>query len=114
MQARGNGPSYTAQGSNYVRSILTYGPLSNLLAKSYGWQNVKQTSYDQGFHTYTIEWTENFIKSYVDSRLTAMLALKVCLPILSFSLSPLSLFLSLSIPARILRFGLCSEFEWWR
>lgn len=79
MQARGNGPSYTAQGSNYVRSILTYGPLSNLLAKSYGWQDVKQTSYDQGFHTYTIEWTENFIKSYVDSRLTAMLALKVCL-----------------------------------
>lgn len=73
LEARGNGPSYPAQGSNYVRSSVNYGPLPALYRQIFGWQSTKQTSFDKGFHTYTLEWTERFIRMYVDKRTTAML-----------------------------------------
>ena len=37
LESRGNSPSYPAQGSNYVRSTLNYGPLPNVLNQIYGW-----------------------------------------------------------------------------
>ncbi len=37
LEARGNGPSYSAQGSNFVRSSLNYGPLPTVLNQIYGW-----------------------------------------------------------------------------
>ena len=77
MEARGNGPSYPAQGTNFVRATLSYGPLPSLLERIYGWQSQKRTAYDTGFHTYTLEWTGSFIKAYVDSRLRATLDLKI-------------------------------------
>lgn len=73
VEARGNGPSYPAQGSNYVRSSLNFGPLPSLYRSLLGWHSTKQTSYDKGFHTYTLEWTDRFIRMYVDKRTTAML-----------------------------------------
>lgn len=77
MEARGNGPSYPAQGFNFVRSTLTWGPLPAVAARLFGWQSLKRSSYAQTFHTYTLEWTENFIKIYVDSRLKNMVLLQV-------------------------------------
>lgn len=77
MEARGNGPSYPAQGDNFVRSSLAWGPLPGLIARAYGWQSQKRTTYAAGFHTYTLEWTEDFMKVYVDSRLKAMLDLSI-------------------------------------
>jgi len=77
MEARGNAPSYPGQGINFVRSSLNWGPLSNVVARLFGWQSLKRTNYAQGFHTYTLEWTENFIKIYVDSRLRNMVELRI-------------------------------------
>ena len=37
LESRGNDPSYPAQGSNYVRSTLNYGPLPNVVNQIYGW-----------------------------------------------------------------------------
>ena len=37
VEARGNKPTYPAQGSNYVRSSLNYGPLPTLVNQIYGW-----------------------------------------------------------------------------
>ena len=37
LEARGNGPTYPAQGSNFVRSSLNYGPLPTVLNQIYGW-----------------------------------------------------------------------------
>ena len=34
---------------------------------------LKRNTYAQSFHTYTLEWTENFIRASVDSRTHAML-----------------------------------------
>jgi hypothetical protein len=76
MEARGNGISYP-QGVNFVRSTLSYGPMASLVARLFGWQSKKQTTYADGFHDYTLEWTDSFIKAYVDSRLTAMLDFKI-------------------------------------
>jgi len=73
VEARGNGPTYPAQGSNFVRSSLNYGPLPTVFNKIYGWFSLKRSSFDQSFHTYTLEWDSDFIRLYTDSRLHAML-----------------------------------------
>ncbi|KAF4610231.1 hypothetical protein D9613_010576 [Agrocybe pediades] len=73
LEARGNGISYPSQGSNFVRSSLNYGPFSTLVENIFGWFSLKRTSFADGFHTYTMEWTEDFMRFSVDSKLHAML-----------------------------------------
>ncbi|KAK7018373.1 GH16 beta-1 3-glucan recognition protein [Favolaschia claudopus] len=79
MEARGNGPSYPKQGVNYVRSSLNWGPATflNAVAKTYGWWTQRRGRYDEGFHTYALEWSEGFMRMYVDSRLTHMYEIKL-------------------------------------
>ncbi|KAJ7122680.1 concanavalin A-like lectin/glucanase domain-containing protein [Mycena crocata] len=79
MEARGNGPSYPKQGVNYVRSALNWGPAPflNAVAKTYGWATERRARYDDDFHTYALEWNEEFIRMYVDSRLKHMFELKL-------------------------------------
>ncbi|KAK7452157.1 hypothetical protein VKT23_012263 [Stygiomarasmius scandens] len=79
MEARGNGPSYPKQGTDYVRGSLNWGPLSwlNAVSKTYGWWHLRRGSYDTDFHTYSLEWTEDFIRIYVDSRLHHMMDLRI-------------------------------------
>ncbi|KAJ4002310.1 GH16 beta-1,3-glucan recognition protein [Lentinula boryana] len=79
MEARGNGPSYPKQGTDYVRGSLNWGPLTwlNEVWRTYGWWQMKRGSFDKGFHTYSMEWTEKFIRLYVDSRLHHMLELNI-------------------------------------
>ena len=38
---------------------------------------VRRKTYADDFHTYALEWTEDFIRIYVDSRLTKMLDLRL-------------------------------------
>ncbi|KAF6752646.1 concanavalin A-like lectin/glucanase domain-containing protein [Ephemerocybe angulata] len=79
MEARGNGPKYATQGSNYVRGSLNWGPNGALNAayKTYGWWSMRRGSYDEAFHTYSLEWDEDFIRIYVDSRLHHLLDIRV-------------------------------------
>ncbi|KAJ6589374.1 concanavalin A-like lectin/glucanase domain-containing protein [Mycena capillaripes] len=79
MEARGNGPSYPKQGINYVRSSLNWGPATflNAVAKTYGWWTQRRGRYDDDFHTYALEWNEDFIRMYVDSRLTHMFEMRM-------------------------------------
>ncbi|RDX46454.1 concanavalin A-like lectin/glucanase [Lentinus brumalis] len=77
MEARGNGPEYPAQGVNFVRSSLNYGVLESLQTHILGWWSQKQSSYDKDFHTYALEWTPDWMRFYVDSRLQAMMNLKI-------------------------------------
>ncbi|EIM84966.1 glycoside hydrolase family 16 protein [Stereum hirsutum FP-91666 SS1] len=82
MEARGNGPSYPAQGTNYVRGSLNWGPVTwlNAVSKTFGWWTVRRASFDQGFHTYALEWTDKFLRIYVDNRLQHMLELSFNIP----------------------------------
>jgi beta-glucanase (GH16 family) len=82
MEARGNGPRYGRQGINYVRGSLNWGPSPalNAVAKTYGAWHVRRASYDQDFHDYVLEWTEKFMRIYVDSRLHYMLDMRLGQP----------------------------------
>ena len=60
-----------------MRSTLAWGPLPSLVARLYGWQARKRAPFAAGFHTYALEWTPDFVRAYVDSRLHAMLDLRV-------------------------------------
>jgi beta-glucanase (GH16 family) len=77
MEARGNAQSYAAQGVNFVRSSLNYGPLAGLQTHIVGWWQEKRFTYAEDFHTYSLEWTPDWMRLYVDTRLQAMLNLKM-------------------------------------
>ncbi|PPR00634.1 hypothetical protein CVT24_005480 [Panaeolus cyanescens] len=79
VEARGNTAAYKAQGNNFVRASLNYGPIASgpLLNQIFGWFGLKRTNYAAAFHTYTLEWTEDWIRIYVDSRLHKMLEVKL-------------------------------------
>jgi hypothetical protein len=82
MEARGNSPAYPAQcvqrptlpfrflkktifyrGINFVRGSLNWGPLTwlNAVWKTYGWWTMRRTTYADDFHTYALEWTQDFL-----------------------------------------------------
>lgn len=77
MEARGNGPEYPAQGVDFVRSSLNYGVFDTLQTHIFGWWSSKRSPYDQGFHTYSLEWTADWMRFYVDSRLQATINMKM-------------------------------------
>lgn len=77
MEARGNGLAYPAQGSNFVRSSLNYGPLITLQTHLFGWWTSKRQSFADDFHVYALEWTPDWMRFYVDSRLQAMMNVKI-------------------------------------
>lgn len=54
---------YFDRGSNYVRGSLNWGPLTwiNEVAKTYGWWTQRRQSYADGFHTYALEWSPDFL-----------------------------------------------------
>ncbi|KAJ7276016.1 hypothetical protein C8J57DRAFT_1312121, partial [Mycena rebaudengoi] len=41
----------------------------NAVANTYGWWPWRRGRLDDGFHMYVLEWNEQFIRAYVDSRL---------------------------------------------
>src|ERR1700733_611135 len=77
MEARGNDQSYAAQGINYVRSSLNYGPLPTLARILFGWLSTKRVAegFAADFHVYAMEWDSQFMRFYVDTRLRATMAL---------------------------------------
>ncbi|KAF8632762.1 hypothetical protein AX15_001700 [Amanita polypyramis BW_CC] len=63
VESRGNGIQYTARGSNYVQGSLNWGPTValNSVSKTYSWWTDRRKSFGSGFHTYALEWTEQFL-----------------------------------------------------
>ncbi|KZV78900.1 concanavalin A-like lectin/glucanase, partial [Exidia glandulosa HHB12029] len=63
IESRGNGPSYPAQGSDWLSSTLHWGPAPLLDGywRTTGWWNDKHLTFDEGFHTYTLEWDDKFL-----------------------------------------------------
>jgi beta-glucanase (GH16 family) len=82
VEARGNAISYPRQGSNVVRGSLNWGPLTwiNKVSLTYGWWSMRRASYGSEFHTYTLEWTDKFLRIYVDTRLHHMMDIRFNIP----------------------------------
>jgi len=62
-ESRGNGITYPAQGSNFVSSALHWGPMVNIDSwiKTWGWVEKRRESFSDSFHTYSLEWTPEFM-----------------------------------------------------
>ncbi|KAJ6492438.1 glycoside hydrolase family 16 protein [Mycena vitilis] len=78
VESRGNGIRYTNRGANYVQGALNWGPTPTLngVSKSYSWWTEKRTPFSDGFHTYTMEWTEGWLRISVDTRLHTLLDMR--------------------------------------
>ncbi|KAH8835948.1 ectomycorrhiza-upregulated GH16 glucan endo-1,3-beta-glucosidase precursor [Flagelloscypha sp. PMI_526] len=78
VESRGNSPRYTNRGSNYVQGSLNWGPSVeyNSVAKTYSWWSDKRHSFADDFHTYVLEWTETFMRIYVDTRVHTLLDIR--------------------------------------
>ncbi|KAF8914733.1 concanavalin A-like lectin/glucanase domain-containing protein [Mucidula mucida] len=78
VESRGNGLRYTARGSNFVQGTLNWGPSPALngAEKSFSWWTERRESFADGFHTYVLEWTDKFLRIYVDSRTRTLLSFK--------------------------------------
>ncbi|KAJ7149763.1 glycoside hydrolase family 16 protein [Mycena crocata] len=78
VESRGNGLGYTYRGANYVQGALNWGPSPSLngVSKSYSWWTEKRKLFSSGFHTYTMEWTSEWIRISVDTRLHTLLDIR--------------------------------------
>lgn len=71
MESRGNNHTYAQGGNNIASSTLHFGPDPS----NDGWwrNNVKRkalhTTYSAGYNTFGVEWSENYIFTYINTRL---------------------------------------------
>jgi beta-glucanase (GH16 family) len=75
MESRGNDASHPQGGNDIISSALHWGPDP---ANNAWWRtNVKHkalhTTFAETYHTFGLEWSENYIFTYVDSRLLTVL-----------------------------------------
>ncbi|TFK20537.1 concanavalin A-like lectin/glucanase [Coprinopsis marcescibilis] len=94
VESRGNNLRYTARGSNYVQGSLNWGPAPGLngVENTYSWWSNKRESFGDKFHTYALEWTPDFLRIYVDSRLQTLLDLRFDKPFFNRAKWPATVF----------------------
>ena len=70
-ESRGNSPDNYTDGRNSIISALHWGPSPETDAfwRSSGKHNIRRTDYSEAFHTYGLEWTEDYLFMYIDSQL---------------------------------------------
>lgn len=75
MESRGNGYWHKQGGNDIMSSALHWGPdwANNAWWKTNNKHRALHTTYSKGFHTFGLEWSENYLFTYVDSRLLQVL-----------------------------------------
>jgi Glycosyl hydrolases family 16 len=70
-ESRGNFGDGYPDGRDSLIGALHWGPVSEKDAfyKTSGKHNLRRTDYSEAFHTYGLEWSENYLFTYIDSRL---------------------------------------------
>jgi hypothetical protein len=76
-EVRGNDWNYPL-GRDGVTSTLHWGPSSQLNAywKTYGTKFLRRTDFSKGFHTFGLQWSEDYLFTYLDSRLKQVFYMK--------------------------------------
>lgn len=71
MEARGNNYSYSLGGNDVVSSALHWGPTSDYDAYhvTSDRKHALHSQFGDQFHTYGLEWTEQYLFTFVDTRL---------------------------------------------
>ena len=77
-ESKGNAPQTYPNGRNSISSTLHWGPSPGYDAfwRTTGKHNLKRSDYSNGFHTYGLEWTKDYLFMYIDSRLLQVFFLK--------------------------------------
>lgn len=75
MESKGNDPQSAAGGRDTFLSTLHWGPSSKSDAfwRTTSSRNIKRTDYSKAFHKFGIEWSENYLYTYIDSPLQQVL-----------------------------------------
>lgn len=78
INARGNPPGYGELGSDYMQSALHWGPnkLFDSYYLSWGIRRDKVSGYANGFRTYTMEWNDQYLMTYIDNKVQTALTVK--------------------------------------
>lgn len=70
--------SRTSHAERHPQSSSGSGGVTATLLKSlYGWVNTKRGNFADDFHVYAMEWTNDWMRFYMDNRLQAMINLKI-------------------------------------
>jgi beta-glucanase (GH16 family) len=71
VESRGNYGDDYPDGRDSVISALHWGPVPEAdgFWRTSGKHNLRRTDYTKEFHTYGLEWNENYLFTYIDSRL---------------------------------------------
>ncbi|KAI9855843.1 MAG: hypothetical protein M1824_005832 [Vezdaea acicularis] len=77
-ESRGNFGDDYPDGRDSLTSALHWGPVpeSDAFFKTSGKHNVRRTDYSAIYHTYGLEWSENYLFTYIDSRLLQVFFIK--------------------------------------
>ncbi|CAI7618790.1 unnamed protein product [Penicillium pancosmium] len=75
IEARGNDAETYSLGNNIVTSTLHWGTtyLNDAYLKSTSDWGAQRTKYSEGYHTYGLEWTEDYMFTWLDGRLRQIL-----------------------------------------
>ena len=70
-ESRGNSGDLYPDGRDSVISALHWGPIAAVDAfwRTSGKHNLRRTDYSAQFHTFGLEWSEDYLFTYIDSRL---------------------------------------------
>lgn len=76
FESRGNNPKHYGGGINTAISTLHWGlNLETDMFQLTSFSTIlRRSDYSKGFHTFGMEWTENYIYTYIDSRLVRVIS----------------------------------------
>jgi beta-glucanase (GH16 family) len=78
-ESRGNfGDDYPSGGRDSLIGALHWGPISEAdgFWRTSGQHRVRRTDYSEKFHTFGVEWSEDYLFTYIDSRLLQVFFIK--------------------------------------
>lgn len=75
VESRGNDHTYPDGGNNIMHSTLHWGPdgPSDAWYQTYKKHPLRHTTFSQGFNNFTLEWSQKYLFTYVNSRLIQVL-----------------------------------------
>jgi beta-glucanase (GH16 family) len=70
-EVRGNDGNSYPDGRDSVGSTLHWGtsPVTDAWWRTAGKHNIRRTDYSDAYHTYGLEWSQNYLFTYLDSKL---------------------------------------------
>ncbi|KAF2430581.1 putative gram-negative bacteria binding protein [Tothia fuscella] len=75
VESRGNDVDYSPGGRDVLTSTLHWGPttIKDAFWRTTAGKNLRRDDFTNKFHTYGMEWTEDYIYTYLDSQLVQVL-----------------------------------------